>query len=163
MTNVEMVTSKGTIKLELNEKKAPGTVENFLSYVGDSFFDGLIFHRVIPGFMIQGGGFTVDMKQKSGNAPIANEASNGLENDRGTIAMARTSDPDSATAQFFINIKDNAFLNYEGPANPGYAVFGKVTEGLDVVDDIVSVPTSNVGGHDDVPEEAVLIESVKVI
>lgn len=163
MTNVEMVTSKGTIKLELNEKKAPGTVENFLSYVGDSFFDGLIFHRVIPGFMIQGGGFTTDMEQKSGNAPIANEASNGLENERGTIAMARTSDPDSATAQFFINVKDNAFLNYEGPANPGYAVFGKVTEGLDVVDDIVAVPTASAGGHDDVPEEAILIESVKVI
>lgn len=163
MTNVEMVTSKGTINLELNEKKAPGTVENFLNYVGDSFFDGLIFHRVIPGFMIQGGGFTADMKQKPGNAPIANEASNGLENDRGTIAMARTSDPDSATAQFFINIKDNAFLNYEGPTNPGYAVFGKVTEGLDVVDDIVAVPATSVGGHDDVPQETILIESVKVI
>ena len=163
MTNVEMVTSKGTIKLELDEKKAPVTVENFLSYVADHFFDGLIFHRIIPGFMIQGGGFTADMKQKESGTPIANEASNGLLNDRGTIAMARTSDPDSATAQFFINVKDNASLNYQGPENPGYAVFGKVSEGLDVVDDIVSVPTASGGMHDDVPEEAIVIESVKVV
>jgi len=135
---VKMETSKGTITIELDAEKAPETVKNFVSYVEDGFYDGLIFHRVIPNFMIQGGGMTPDMSEKPNNAPIKNEASNGLKNDRGTIAMARTQDPHSATSQFFINLKDNDFLNFssETPAGWGYTVFGKVTEGMDVVDEI---------------------------
>ena len=153
----------GEIVIALDTEKAPVTVANFLKYVGEKFFDGTIFHRVIPDFMIQGGGFTPDMAQKENGAPIANEASNGLKNDRGTLAMARTSDPDSATAQFFINLKDNAFLNYADSANPGYAVFAKVTEGMDVVDAIAAVKTAQKGGHDDVPVEMVSIESATVV
>ena len=163
MSTVELKTSKGTIQIALDTEKAPVTTENFLNYVRSSFFDGLIFHRVIPGFMIQGGGMTPDMEQKQTQPPITNEADNGLPNKRGSIAMARTSDPHSATAQFFINVKDNDFLNYQGPENPGYAVFGEVTDGMDVVDDIVSVPTHTVGHHEDVPEEPVLIESSQVL
>ena len=160
---VKVQTSMGEIVIALDTEKAPVTAANFLKYVADKFFDGTIFHRVIPDFMIQGGGFTPDMAQKETGAPIVNEASNGLKNDRGTLAMARTNDPDSATAQFFINLKDNAFLNYAGPANPGYAVFAKVTEGMDVVDAIAAVKTAQKGGHDDVPVETVSIESATVV
>jgi len=148
-------TSKGQIKIELYPAKAPATVANFLYYVKKGFYDGTIFHRVIPGFMVQGGGMTPNMAQKPTRAPIKNEAANGLKNDRGTLAMARTNAPDSATCQFFINVVDNAFLNFTGPGNPGYAVFGKVTEGMDVADAIVKVPTRN-----DVPNEPIVIESV---
>lgn len=160
---VVLETSKGTIVIELNAEAAPVSTENFLRYVNESFFDGTIFHRVIPNFMAQGGGFTADMVQKKVHAPIVNEANNGLKNDRGTLAMARTPDPDSATAQFFINVKDNAFLNYKGAANPGYAVFARVVEGMDVVDAIVAVKTATVGHHADVPTEAVVINSAKVV
>ena len=156
-------TSMGEIVIALDSEKAPVTAANFLKYVQEKFFDGTIFHRVIPDFMIQGGGFSPDMAQKETGSPIVNEASNGLKNDRGTLAMARTNDPDSATAQFFINLKDNAFLNYAGPANPGYAVFAKVTEGMDVVDAIAGVKTAQKGGHDDVPVETVSIESATVV
>ena len=160
---VKVQTSMGEIVIALDSEKAPVTAANFLKYVQEKFFDGTIFHRVIPDFMIQGGGFSPDMAQKETGSPIVNEASNGLKNDRGTLAMARTNDPDSATAQFFINLKDNAFLNYAGPANPGYAVFGKVTEGMDVVDAIAGVKTAQKGGHDDVPVETVSIESATVV
>lgn len=160
---VLLKTNKGDITIELDFEKAPITAENFASYVRDGFFDGTIFHRVIPGFMIQGGGFTEEMTQKPTKAPIKNEASNGLCNKRGTLAMARTANPDSATAQFFINLVDNGYLNYESPANPGYAVFGSVVEGLDVVDEIAKVETGKHGHHDDVPLEAVLIESASFI
>ena len=159
---VKVQTSMGEIVIALDTEKAPVTAANFLKHVADKFFDGTIFHRVIPDFMIQGGGFTPDMAQKETGAPIVNEASNGLKNDRGTLAMARTNDPDSATAQFFINLKDNAFLNYAGPANPGYAVFAKVTEGMDVVDAIATVQTGNKSYYQDVPVVPVVIESVKV-
>ncbi len=161
---VTMQTSKGTIVLELYPEKAPKTVANFLSYAKSGFFDGTIFHRVIPNFMIQGGGFTPDMHQKPTQAPIEIESDNGLRNERGTIAMARTSDPDSATAQFFINLKDNGFLNYSAPTPQGwgYAVFGKVVEGMDVVDAIAQVPTGSRGMHQDVPLEPVVIEKVTV-
>lgn len=159
---VEMKTSHGDIVIELDEKKSPVTVKNFIGYVEDKFFDGMIFHRVIPDFMIQGGGFNVDMKEKKTKAPIINEGGNGLKNARGTLAMARTNDPDSATAQFFINLKDNAFLN-AAPGNPGYAVFGKVVEGMDTVDSIASVETDSYGFHDDVPTEPVVIDSARVI
>jgi cyclophilin family peptidyl-prolyl cis-trans isomerase len=138
-------------------------VKNFLRYVEEGFFDGTIFHRVINGFMIQGGGFTADMEQKKTHAPIINEASNGLKNDRGTIAMARTQDPNSATSQFFINHTDNHNLNYAGPGKPGYAVFGKVIEGMDVVDKIAAVKTMRKGRYRDVPVETILIKSAKVI
>ena len=161
--NVKLETSMGDIVIELNEKAAPITVKNFLRYVEERFFDGTIFHRVIPNFMIQGGGFTAEMKQKTPHPPIANEASNGLKNARGTIAMARTNNPNSATAQFFINLKDNNFLNYTGPSNPGYAVFGKVVKGMDVVDAIAAVKTARKGGYSDVPVEAVVIKSAKVV
>ncbi len=165
MSTVKLATSKGDIVVELNEDKAPVTVENFLSYVRDGFYDGTIFHRVIPNFMIQGGGFNDQMIQKSGKDPIKNEADNGLANDRGTIAMARTPDPDSATSQFFINHKDNAFLNYTAPSAQGwgYCVFGKVTEGMDVVDEIAKVKTGDRAGHQDVPEETIVITSATLV
>ncbi|HEX2236960.1 MAG TPA: peptidylprolyl isomerase [Gammaproteobacteria bacterium] len=164
-TQVKMQTSKGSISLELYEDKAPQTVENFLTYARNGFYDGTIFHRVIPGFMIQGGGFTPKMQQKKTRAPIKNEADNGLENDVGTIAMARTPDPNSATAQFFINLKANDFLNFKSktPQGWGYAVFGKVTDGMDVVKSIARVKTGNVGPYQDVPEEPIVIEKVTVV
>ena len=159
MTTVTLDTSHGNIVIELDAEKAPVSVENFLNYVNDGFFDGTIFHRVIPNFMIQGGGFLPDMIQKQTQDPIKNEADNGLSNDRGTIAMARTNDPHSATSQFFINHKDNAFLNHSSPTGQGwgYCVFGKVTDGMDVVDAIAAVATGNSGGHGDVPLEDVVI------
>jgi len=159
---VVMTTNHGTITLELDAEKAPKTVKNFLSYTEAGFYDGTIFHRVIDNFMIQGGGFNADMSQKTTEAPIENEADNGLKNDRGTIAMARTMDPHSATAQFFINVKDNDFLNHSGKNMQGwgYAVFGKVTEGDDVLDAIRGVATGSKAGHQDVPVEDVTIESV---
>lgn len=160
---VKIQTSKGEITIQLDSEKAPVSAANFVSYVEQKFFDGTIFHRVIPDFMIQGGGFSPDMSQKDTAEAIVNEASNGLKNDRGTLAMARTNDPDSATAQFFINLKDNDFLNYAGPANPGYAVFAKVTEGMDVVDKIAAVKTAQKGYHDDVPVDEVLIESAAIV
>jgi len=155
----------GDIKIELNEDKAPVTVKNFLAYVNDKFYDGTIFHRVIPDFMIQGGGMDKDMKEKKTNAPIKNEAGNGLKNDVGTLAMARTSVVDSATAQFFINVKDNGFLNHrdETPTGFGYAVFGKVVDGMDVVRKIEHVATTNKGMNQNVPVEAVVIKSVTVV
>jgi len=158
-TRVRMETSKGVIVLELNAEKAPKTVANFMGYVNAGFYDGTIFHRVIDGFMVQGGGFTADMKQKPVNTPIENEADNGLLNDNYTVAMARTGDPHSATAQFFINVKDNDFLNHSGrnPQGWGYAVFGKVVEGMDVVDAIRQVPTARSGYMDDVPKDTVTI------
>jgi peptidyl-prolyl cis-trans isomerase A (cyclophilin A) len=159
---VTLTTSLGVIELELDAEKAPASVENFLAYVDAGHFDGTIFHRVIPGFMIQGGGFTGDMAQKPTRAPIKNEATNGLANARGTVAMARTPVVDSATAQFFINLKDNDFLNHSGPGQAyGYAVFGRVTKGMDVVDKIAAVPTGSKAGHQDVPKTHVVIESAK--
>ena len=160
---VRLTTNHGAIVLELDEAKAPATVANFLSYVDAGHYDGTIFHRVIDGFMVQGGGFTRDMKQKPTQAPVKNEASNGLKNANYTVAMARTGVRDSATSQFFINVKDNDFLDYSGesPQGWGYAVFGKVVEGKDVVDKIRKVPTGNSGGHQDVPREAVVIEKAE--
>lgn len=161
--NVVIETSMGKIEVELNSEAAPKTVANFLSYVDKKHYDGTIFHRVIPGFMIQGGGMDANMKEKSTGEPIKNEATNGLKNDRGTLAMARTNIVDSATAQFFINVKDNAFLNHKAP-NPrefGYAVFGKVTSGMDVADQIVAVPRGRKGPHDDVPETPVNIIGIR--
>jgi cyclophilin family peptidyl-prolyl cis-trans isomerase len=155
---VRFETSLGSFTLDLDAAKAPITVENFLAYVDEGFFDGLIFHRVIPGFMIQGGGFTPDMSQKKNRAPIKNEATNGLKNERGTIAMARTNDIHSATAQFFINLSDNAFLD-NAPGNHGYAVFGKVVDGLDTIDRIAKERTGKRKGHDDVPATNVVIIS----
>jgi len=157
---VLLETSKGVITLELDLKAAPKSVENFLGYVRDGFYDGTIFHRVIKGFMIQGGGFTEDMQQKSTRAPIDNEANNGLQNKRGTAAMARTMDPHSATAQFFINTVDNTFLDHKGknPSGWGYCVFGKVVEGMNVVDAIESVSTTSKAGQRDVPATPVTIE-----
>ncbi|RME23666.1 MAG: peptidylprolyl isomerase A [Deltaproteobacteria bacterium] len=163
MAKVLMKTNKGQIELELFEDKAPVTVENFLGYVRSGFYSGTIFHRVIPGFMIQGGGFDEGFNRKPTGEPIKNEASNGLSNSRGTIAMARTSDPDSATSQFFINVVDNTFLDH-GVRDFGYAVFGKVTAGMDVVDAIAAVPTGAGGPFPkDCPLEAVVIESVEVV
>ena len=161
---VLMTTSMGNIRIELDAAKAPITTKNFVDYVTDGHYDGLIFHRVIPGFMIQGGGMDAGMKEKGNKSPIKNEAANGLKNNLGTIAMARTSVVDSATAQFFINVKDNDFLNHRGtaPAEYGYAVFGQVIEGMDVVQNIEKVPTGNKGGHQDVPVDAVVINSAKV-
>ena len=155
-------TSKGDIKVELFEKEAPNTVKNFLQYVDDKFYDGTIFHRVIQGFMIQGGGFTKEFSQKPTRTPVKNEAANGLKNKRGTLAMARTSDVDSATAQFFINVVDNDFLDFRAPNAQGfgYCVFGKVTEGLDIVDAIRSVKTGNHGMFQDVPVDAIEILEV---
>jgi cyclophilin family peptidyl-prolyl cis-trans isomerase len=160
---IEMDTTKGKIVLELYAHKAPKTVKNFLAYVDAGFYDGTIFHRVIPGFMIQGGGFTDDMKRKEARAPINNEADNGLRNERGTIAMARTSNPHSATAQFFINTKNNDFLNHKGksPQGWGYAVFGRVAEGMAVVDTISGVKTGTRGPFRDVPTDPVVITRVK--
>ena len=162
---VKMETSKGTIVLELDAANAPVTVENFLTYVRGGFYDGTIFHRVISNFMIQGGGFTADMTQKPTHDPIRNEANNGLGNDTGTIAMARTNDPHSATAQFFINVQDNQFLNFSGENTQGwgYAVFGKVTEGMEVVNAIRDVPTTTRGPFQDVPAETVTIEKVSIV
>ena len=160
---VVLTTNHGKITIELDAEKAPKTVENFLSYVKSGHYDNTIFHRVINGFMIQGGGFEPGMKQKETNAPIENEAANGLTNDQYTIAMARTSDPHSASAQFFINVKDNDFLNYDGPNNWGYCVFGKVTDGTDVVDAIRKVRTGTKGFHGDVPVEDVVIEKAEIV
>ena len=160
---LEVKTSQGTMTIELYQDKAPKTVENFLQYAKDGFFNGTIFHRVIPGFMIQGGGFTPDMKQKETRAQIQNEARNGLKNETGTLAMARTNDPHSASAQFFVNLKDNSFLDYPGRDGWGYAVFGKVVQGFDVVQKIATVQTTNAGPHQNVPATPVLIESVKLL
>ena len=165
MVIVTMETTKGDITLELDAGKAPETVANFVAYAKAGHYDGTIFHRVIPGFMIQGGGFTADMKQKDTNPPIRNEADNGLKNSTGTIAMARTSDPHSATAQFFINVKDNTFLDYKSPTPQGwgYAVFGKVTDGMDTVTAIEKVATGSKHGHQDVPLTEVVINKVTVV
>ena len=160
---VLLTTNQGNIKLELDAEKAPKTVENFLSYVSSGHYDGTIFHRVIDGFMIQGGGFEPGMKQKPTNEPIENEAKNGLKNEPYTIAMARTSAPHSASAQFFINIKNNSFLDYPGQDGWGYCVFGKVVEGTDVVDKIKTVKTTRTGMHSDVPVEDVVIEKAEVV
>ncbi len=160
---VVLTTNHGKITIELDAEKAPKTVENFLAYVKAGHYDGTIFHRVINGFMIQGGGFEPGMKQKPTEEPIENEAANGLTNDCYTIAMARTNDPHSATAQFFINVKDNDFLNYSGPNNWGYCVFGKVTDGTDVVDAIRKVRTGSKGFHGDVPVEDVVIEKAEIV
>jgi len=160
---VVLDTSKGKIVLELYPDNAPETVKNFLNYVDAKFYDGMIFHRVIPNFMIQGGGFTTEMKRKTTRAPIKNEADKGLKNERGTIAMARTGDPHSATAQFFINSKNNDFLNYRSKTQQGwgYAAFGKVVEGMKTVDAISAVKTKTSGGFRDVPTEPVVITSAK--
>jgi peptidyl-prolyl cis-trans isomerase B (cyclophilin B) len=162
---VALNTNHGRIVLELDAAKAPKTVANFVEYVKSGHYNGTIFHRVIDGFMIQGGGFDEKMKQKSTGTPIQNEADNGLKNDIGTIAMARTGDPHSATAQFFINVGNNGFLNHSGknPQGWGYAVFGKTVEGMDVVNKIKGVATGNAGGHQDVPRTAVVIETAEVI
>jgi len=153
-------TSMGDITIELMSEEAPITAKNFLDYVDAGFFDGTIFHRVIPGFVIQGGGFTADMNQKATQAPIKNEADNGVKNSRGTLSMARTSDINSATSQFFINLKDNAFLDH-GTRDFGYAVFAKVVEGMDVVDQIAGVQTGNKGPHSDVPVEPVVTNTAR--
>ncbi len=160
---VEMKTSMGAIVIELNADRAPKTVANFVQYVKDGHYNGTIFHRVINGFMIQGGGFDAGMKQKVVRAPIPLESKNGLKNDTGTIAMARTSVPDSATAQFFINVADNAMLNAPQPDGHGYAVFGQVVRGMDVVEKIKAVATGNAGGHQNVPSNPITIESVKLV
>jgi peptidyl-prolyl cis-trans isomerase B (cyclophilin B) len=163
MATVRMTTNKGNITVELDEAKAPKTVANFLDYVNKGHFNNTIFHRVIPDFMIQGGGFEPNMKQKPADQTVENEAKNGLKNDKYTVAMARTSAPHSASAQFFINTKNNAFLDYPGQDGWGYAVFGKVTEGQDIVDEINKVKTSRSGMHSDVPVEAIVIEKVEVV
>jgi len=157
---VKFTTSMGEIVVQLDPVKAPKTVKNFLSYVNEKFYDGTIFHRVIDEFMIQGGGFTANMQQKPTKAPVASESDNGLKNDAYTIAMARTSDPNSATAQFFINVKDNASLNAPNPDGYGYTVFGKVIQGQDVVDKIKAVPTGNKGAYQNVPKEPIIILTV---
>jgi len=161
---VLLATSMGNIRIELDAERAPITTKNFLAYVSDGHYDGLIFHRVIPGFMIQGGGMDAQMTEKKGKAPIKNEAANGLKNQIGTIAMARTNVVDSATSQFFINVKDNDFLNHRSPAPAefGYAVFGQVIEGMDVVHGIEKVETGRKGYHEDVPLTAVMIQSVRL-
>ena len=158
-------TTFGDIKLDLDAEKAPKTVANFLQYAREGFYDGTIFHRVIDNYMIQGGGFESDMSQKPSGDPVENEADNGLKNDHGTIAMARTTDPHSATAQFFINVKDNDFLNHSGKNMQGwgYTVFGKVTDGNDVLDKIRAVATTSRGGHQDVPTDDIIIESVTIV
>jgi peptidyl-prolyl cis-trans isomerase B (cyclophilin B) len=165
MAKVLLKTNKGDITLSLDAAKAPKTVANFLQYVKSGHYDGTIFHRVIDNFMIQGGGMAAGLREKSSGAKIENEANNGLKNERGTVAMARTSDPHSATAQFFINVNDNDFLNHTAPNAQGwgYAVFGKVTDGLDVVDAIRKVKTGNAGFHQDVPTEDVVIEKASVL
>ena len=162
---VTLHTSMGDISLELDAEKAPKTVANFLQYARDGFYDGTIFHRVINNFMIQGGGMTADMAQKQTRAPVDNEANNGLKNKTGTVAMARTNDPHSATAQFFINVSDNGFLDHTAPTAQGwgYAVFGRVTAGMDVVEKIKAVATGNKGFHQDVPKEDVVIEKAEIV
>lgn len=164
-TRVELATNRGVIVLELDDKKAPKSVANFVQYVKDGHYNGTIFHRVIDGFMIQGGGFDKDMNQKPTRAPVENEAGNGLKNDTGTIAMARTPNPHSASAQFFINLKNNDFLNFREPSPQGfgYAVFGKVVSGMDVVEKIAKVATANAGGHQNVPREPIVIEKTRII
>ena len=165
MAKVLLKTNKGDITLTLDAAKAPKTVANFLQYTKSGHYDGTIFHRVIDNFMVQGGGMTAGLKEKTAGAQIENEANNGLKNERGTVAMARTSDPHSATAQFFINVNDNDFLNHTAPNDQGwgYAVFGKVSDGLDVVDAIRKVKTGNAGFHQDVPAEDVVIEKATVL
>ena len=160
---VKLHTNHGIITLQLDAEKAPNTVKNFLEYVNSGFYEGTIFHRVIGNFMIQGGGFEANMNQKKVNAPIKNEAANGLKNDNYTVAMARTGDPHSATAQFFINVKDNGFLNYPGQDGWGYCVFGKVVEGKEVVDKIRQVKTGMRAGFQDVPQEDVIITKAEVV
>ena len=160
-TVVEMNTSMGKIEIELFNDKAPISTQNFESYIKDNFYNGTIFHRVIPGFMIQGGGMNADMTEKTTKASIQNESYNGLKNTRGTLAMARTNNPNSATSQFFINTVDNDFLN-KSQMNAGYAVFGKVTKGMDVVDKITQVPTANLGMHQNVPKQAIKIVSMAI-
>jgi peptidyl-prolyl cis-trans isomerase B (cyclophilin B) len=160
---VVLSTNHGDITIELDAEKAPKTVDNFLSYVKSGHYDGTIFHRVIDGFMIQGGGFEPGMKQKESGEPIDNEAANGLANEKYTVAMARTNDPHSATAQFFINVKNNSFLDYAGPDQWGYCVFGRVTAGTEVVDEIRKVKTSTKGFHGDVPVEDVIIEKAEIV
>lgn len=162
---IRMQTNKGVIDIELDSEKAPETVKNFMSYIEDGFYDGTIFHRVIDNFMIQGGGMEPGMMEKQTKAPVKNEADNGLKNDRGTIAMARTNDPHSATAQFFINVADNAFLNHQQPTMDGwgYCVFGKVVNGMDVIDEIKGVATTSKGFHQDVPAEDIIIEKAEVL
>ena len=165
MPVVELETSMGNITIELNEEKAPKTVENFLNYVKSGQYEGTIFHRIIDGFMIQGGGMDAQMNEKPTNKPVENEADNGLKNDKGTIAMARTQDPHSATSQFFVNVKDNDFLNHTGKNAQGwgYTVFGKVTSGMDVIEKMRGVPTGRFGMHADVPKTPVTINSAKII
>lgn len=162
---VELKTSMGTVVLELYPENAPKTVENFLQYVKDGFYDGTVFHRVIPGFMVQGGGFTPNLQQKPTRPAIRNEAGNGLRNAVGTVAMARTADPHSATAQFFINVAENDFLDFKSPDDKGfgYTVFARVTAGMDVVAKITQVPTATVGPHQNVPRQPVLIEKARVL
>jgi cyclophilin family peptidyl-prolyl cis-trans isomerase len=164
-TKVKLTTTLGEIVIQLNPEKAPVSSANFLTYVNEGFYNGTIFHRIIPGFMAQGGGFDTSFNQKAVHAPIKNEANNGLPNSRGTIAMARTPDPDSATAQFFINYKDNSFLNYTSPTPNGwgYAVFGEVIEGMEIVDAMAKQPTGNRGPHQDVPKTDIVIEKAEVI
>ncbi len=164
-TKVKLTTTLGEIIIQLNTEKAPVSSANFLTYVNEGFYNGTIFHRVIPGFMAQGGGFDTSFNQKEVHPPIKNEADNGLTNLRGTIAMARTNDPNSATAQFFINYKDNSFLNFtsQTPSGWGYAVFGEVIEGMDVVDAMSKQATGNRGGHQDVPKTDIVIEKAEVI
>ncbi|MDO9423283.1 MAG: peptidylprolyl isomerase [Methylobacter sp.] len=164
-SKVKLTTSLGEIIIQLNPEKAPISSANFLTYVNEGFYNNTIFHRIIPGFMAQGGGFDTDFNQKSVHNPIKNEADNGLTNKRGTIAMARTNVPDSATAQFFINYKDNASLNHTSPSSSGwgYAVFGEVIEGMDIVDAMAKQPTGNRGGHQDVPKTDIIVEKAEVI
>jgi cyclophilin family peptidyl-prolyl cis-trans isomerase len=160
-TMVKFETSLGDFVIELFTDRAPVSADNFLRYVDDRHFDGTVFHRVIPGFVIQGGGMTADMSQKPTRKPIENEATNGLKNLRGTLSMARTNDINSATSQFFVNLVDNAFLDHQGQRNYGYAVFGKVVEGMDVIDAIAAVKTGRKRGHDDVPVEPVTVHSAR--
>ena len=164
-TKVKLTTTLGEIIIQLNTEKAPVSSANFLTYVNEGFYNGTIFHRIIPGFMAQGGGFDTSFNQKAVHAPIKNEANNGLKNTRGTLAMARTNDPNSATAQFFINYKDNSFLNHTSPTASGwgYAVFGEVIEGMDVVDAMAKQATGNRGGHQDVPKTDIIIEKAEVV
>ena len=160
---VKLTTSMGPIVIQLDKEKAPISAENFVKYVEAGHYNGTIFHRVIPDFMVQGGGFGKDMRQKPVQPPIKNESTNGLKNDNYTVAMARTNVRDSATSQFFINVKDNDFLNFSGDANPGYAVFGKVVEGKEVVDKMKKVATGNAGGHQNVPNEPIVIEKAECV
>ncbi|MDO8844494.1 peptidylprolyl isomerase [Methylicorpusculum sp.] len=164
-SKVKLTTTLGEITIQLNTEKAPVSSENFLAYVKEGFYNGTIFHRVIPGFMAQGGGFDAAFEQKTTHAPIKNEADNGLLNKKGTLAMARTSDPGSATAQFFINLKDNSFLDYSSPTPNGwgYAVFGEVIDGMDVVEAMATQPTGNKGMHQDVPKTDIVIEKAEVV